>query len=281
MKHTLLISQNQKVAYWSYGEPTHPVIVMVHGFRGTHHGLELITKELRGFYVIVPDLPGFGESDPLDEHSITQYVQFLNEFMARLNLAMPPVLLGHSFGSIIASHFAAAYPRAIDRLILINPIGAPALEGPKAVMTKLAIAYYWLGKKLPQRASKSWLSARPIVLSMSIMMAKTKDKTLRQYIHNQHLTHFSSFSSPRAVAEAFHASVSHTVTEKAEHITMPTLLIVGEKDDITPLKKQQELHTKMTASELFVIENVGHLIHYETPKKAAGAIMTFLRAPLQ
>jgi len=280
MKHTLEIA-SRNVAYWTYGDAKKPVLVMIHGFRGTHHGLELIAHDLKDFYVIVPDLPGFGESAPLKTHDIEGYVAFLSEFIQSLGLNQPPVLLGHSFGSIIASHFAAEHSSTISNLILINPIGAPALEGPKAAMTKLAIFYYWLGRKLPQRASHTWLSAKPIVMGMSITMAKTKDKTLRRYIHGQHLSHFSSFANPEVVAEAFKASVSHTVREKAEHITTPTLLIVGEKDDITPLAMQQELHKMTPNSELFIIEKVGHLIHYETPAQAAKAITAFLQAPLQ
>lgn len=283
MKHSLEID-GRIITFWTYGQPNQPIIIAIHGFRGTHHGLELIAEQLKNdFYVIIPDLPGFGESEPLDTHSITGYTRFLLKFIAKLNLKVPPesppILLGHSFGSIITSHFAAEHPAAISHLILINPIGAPALEGPKAAMTKLAIFYYWLGQKLPQKASHTWLSAKPIVMGMSVTMTKTKDKTLRRYIHDQHLSHFSSFASPGVVAEAFKASVSHTVREKAEHITMPTLLIVGEKDDITPLAKQQELHQLTSNSELFVIEKVGHLIHYETPSQAAKAIIAFLQAP--
>ncbi len=278
MKHSIHLSSGT-VHYWTYGDAKKPALIMVHGFRGTHHGLELIAYELSDFYVIIPDLPGFGESEPIEKHNLTGYTTFLAAFIKALDLKEPPILLGHSFGSIIASHFAAEYPTLIRKLILINPISAPALEGPKAVMTKLAIFYYWLGRKLPRKASHLWLSARPIVLGMSITMTKTKDKATRRYIHNQHLTHFSSFNDPGVVAEAFKTSISHTVAEKAEHIVTPTLLIVGEKDDITPLEKQHEIHTTIASSELFVIENVGHLIHYETPKKAAEAITMFLRAP--
>ena len=89
--------------YYTYNDDSKlPVIIMIHGFRGTHHGLELIAKHLENFQVIVPDLPGFGESKPLSgEHSIDNYVKWLYEFIDNLKLSEPPILLGHSFGSII------------------------------------------------------------------------------------------------------------------------------------------------------------------------------------
>lgn len=265
------------VAYWTYHDTTLPTIVMIHGFRGTHHGLDLIAKGLPGYHLIVPDLPGFGESEPLSkEHGLDNYAQWLHAFIEELGLSEPPVLLGHSFGSIITAAYASEYPGTISKLILVNPIGAPALEGPKAALTKLAIFYYLLGQKLPPKIAHSWLSTKPIVMIMSNTMAKTKDKQLRAFIHNQHLQHFSTFANPAILSEAFKTSVSHTVREHAKNISIPTLLIAGDIDDITPLAKQQELVVLFPNAQLSIIKHVGHLTHYETPDQVATLIKDFI-----
>lgn len=267
------------VKYWEYGDAAHPTIVMVHGFRGTHHGLQRIVDQLPDYHIVVPDLPGFGDSQPLTlEHSVENYVQFLGDFMASFQFETPPILLGHSFGSIIASHYAAGHSSDIKKLILINPIGAPALEGPKAILTKLAIFYYWLGRKLPARPSHAWLSNPLIVKIMSVSMTKTSHKPTRAYVHDQHLTYFSRFTNPQVVAEAFNASVSHDVREVAKKLHVPTLLIAGDQDDITPLVRQQALVQMIPDGQLDVIENVGHLIHYETAEQAARLIDRFISA---
>ncbi len=277
MKSKLFNYHDATIHYWEFGTVTQPTIVMVHGFRGTHHGLQRIVDQLPDYHVIVPDLPGFGDSQPLpEEHSIDAYVAFLDAFMAHFQFSAPPVLLGHSFGSIIASHFAAAHADEITKLILINPIGAPALEGPKAVLTKLAIFYYWLGRKLPKKLSHGWLSNPLIVKIMSVSMTKTSHKPTRAYIHDQHLTHFSRFTNPQVVAEAFTASVSHNVREVATKLTIPTLLIAGDQDDITPLERQQTLTQLIPNGQLKVIANVGHLIHYETAETAATLMNIFI-----
>lgn len=252
-------------------------IVMIHGFRGTHHGLLGVAKHISGEYaLVIPDLPGFGESEPLKNHSLEQYVEWLNECIASLGLSKPPILLGHSFGSIITSAYAAKYPATIQKLILVNPIGAPALEGPKAVMSRLALAYYQAGKYLPGKVAHAWLSAQPIVMIMSITMAKTKDKQLRRFIHAQHKQYFSLFSTPSSVLEAFSTSIRHNVGQVASELTMPTLLIAGEKDDITPVARQQAITTRMPHAKLHVIDNVGHLTHYETPQTVAKLVTEFL-----
>ena len=279
--HTFIFNKSS-VQFWEYGDASQPLLVMIHGFRGTHHGLQRIIDQLPGYHIIVPDLPGFGASEAFleGEHSLTQYVAFLKAFLEHLNPNQPLVLVGHSFGSIITSHYAALSPASIHQLVLINPIGAPALEGPKAVMTRLAIFYYWLGRQLPAHASHWWLSAPPIVKIMSVAMAKSKDASMRRYIHQQHLAHFSSFASPQVVAEAFRTSVSQDVRQVAQKITTPTLLITGEQDDITPLNKQRELVAAMPNAVLKVIPSVGHLIHYETAEEAAQLIVDFIGAPI-
>lgn len=266
------------VKYWEYNSDKKQTLVLIHGFRGTHHGLTRIAEHLQDYHLVIPDLPGFGSSEPFtdDVHSLDRYVQFTSEFVQRLELSQKPIIVGHSFGSIIASHFIAQNPDVAEKLILINPIGAPALEGPRGIMTRLAIGYYWLGRKLPAGASKNWLGAPPIVKIMSITMAKTKDKDILAYIHDQHMQHFSTFASPQVVAESFRASVENDVSQVARTIQLPTLLIAGDKDDITAIDKQHELHTNISNSHLHIIPNVGHLIHYEKSTEAAEAIRAFL-----
>lgn len=264
--------------YVTYHNTDLPVIVMIHGFRGTHHGLDLIAKSLPNYHIIVPDVPGFGQSKPLEsEHSLKNYTDWLRHFITSLELSAPPVLVGHSFGSIITSSFAARYPHLISKLILINPIGAPALKGPKAIMTRFALLYYWLGRALPERLAMKWLSAKSIVMIMSVTMAKTHDKSTRKFIHDQHLTHFSSFANRRIVAEAFKTSVNHTVRDVAREITIRTLLIAGDKDDITPIEKQRQLLALFPDAKLETIHGVGHLTHYETPDQVGAAIQVFMR----
>jgi pimeloyl-ACP methyl ester carboxylesterase len=265
------------VNYWIYHPDRSPTIVMIHGFRGNHHGLEAIARLLPEFRVIIPDLPGFGRSQPLisNTHDIKGYSEFLRAFIAGLGIDKP-VVLGHSFGSIIAAHFAATYPQLLSKLILINPIASPALEGPRGALTRLTIAYYWIGEKLPEKISRKWLGHPMIVLTMSALLAKTRDKELRRKIHSEHLAHFSSFQTRAVVLESFRASVNHTAVEKAEKITVPTLLIAGEKDDIAPLKTQYEMHHKLRDSQLVIIPGVGHLIHYEAPISATEAITNFV-----
>lgn len=258
--------------------PQKPTLVMIHGFRGTHHGLLLVAKQLKGMNIIIPDLPGFGRGPKLKTYDLDSYVEWLHGFIKKQGLTRPPLLLGHSFGSIICAAYAKKYPTTIQKLILVNPIGAPALEGPNRVMSKLAISYYKIGAKLPEKHAHKWLAAKPIVRVMSVTMAKTRDKGLRTYIHHQHDRYFSRFHSPQSVLESFTTSISHDVSQFAREIHTPTLLIAGSLDDITPLSVQYGLVKKFPKARLKVINDVGHLTHYETPEDVARHIQAFIKS---
>lgn len=287
---TVLGSQTR---FWDYGDDrSTTTIVMVHGFRGDHHGLEPIVAQLSGVRVVSPDLPGFGASEVLHgaRHDIVGYSGWLQAFIAGLQLRGRFVLLGHSFGSIVVSAAlagdggssaspeptAGTVSRRPDDVVLVNPIGAPALKGPRAVGTRLAIFYYWLGAALPERAGFALLRNPAIVRGMSEAMAKTRDRELRRWIHSQHAQYFSVFADRDTVLEAFRASVGHDVSEYAARIPERTLLVAAERDDITPVSAQERLATIFPDARLEVIPAVGHLIHYEVPVRAAELIAGFL-----
>ncbi|MGE5298515.1 MAG: alpha/beta fold hydrolase [Acidobacteriota bacterium] len=277
MEHHITINGGD-TAYWEYNAGLQPTLIMVHGFRGTHHGLLKIAEALPEYRLIIPDLPGFGDSEALPAgHTIADYIAWLHEFRKHVDTERQSYIVGHSFGTIITSHYAAAHAANVKKLVLINPIGSPALESEQRFLVQLAILYYWLGRKLPASAARAWISMKPATKIMSITMRKTKDKGIRRYIDEQHYAHFSSFANPTQLAQAFRTSVSHDVYQVAHELHIPTLLIAGEKDDITSLAKQRHLHGAIDGAQLVVIDGVGHLTHYETPEAVATAIRNFIQ----
>ncbi len=120
------------------------------------------------------------------------------------------------------------------------------------------------------------LGAPPIVRGMSAFMAKTRDRSLRAWIHDQHDRYFSRYASRRAVLEAFDASIRHTVGEVAPRIALPVQLIAADLDDITPIAQQHRLRGLFPDARLSVLRGVGHLVHYEQPREAAAIIRRFL-----
>lgn len=271
------------VHYWEYNSDKRPTIVVIHGYRGTHHGLERVIAHLPQYRFIVPDLPGFGISEPLTagRHTIEGYAEAMAVFIEALALK-GSVILGHSMGSIVAAELAKTYPETMKSLILINPIAAHPLKGAIGLIVSPSILYHWLGgKALPASLGRKLLDSKTFLLFGSVLMAKTRDKTLRSIIHSNHLTHMAEYDNPAMLYEAYLGSLSGTVTDRAPHINVPTLLIAGDKDDLAPPATQKRLVQQLPGAELVIIDRVGHLIHYETPSEAAQAIDQFIATRLR
>ena len=272
LQHETVVDGRPAV-WWEYGTAGDgPTLLFVHGFRGDHHGLEPVVAFLPDAHIVAPDLPGFGLSAPLaGEHSIDGYAAWVADFARTAGLGPETVVLGHSFGTIVAAKaLADGLPAA--KAILVNPIASPALEGPSAIGTRLAAFYYGLGARLPERAGLALLNHPVIVRGAGAFLAKTRDRALRRWIHNQHDRYFSGYRGRRVVTEAFTASVTHDVSEWTDRLRLPVHLIAGEHDDITPLAAVQALAQALPDATIAVIPDVGHLIHYETPEQAAREI---------
>lgn len=264
--------------YWVYGPVDASLtIVVAHGYRGEHHGFEPVIAQLPGIRWIGPDMPGFGESTPLTEvpHSIDGFARWLTAFVDALGLTGTAVILGHSFGSMISARALEA-GLTTPALILVNPISTSGLEGPSKWATKLTVAFYRLAGRLPNRAGDFLLKRWTVVQFMSSTLAKTKDRALRRWIHDQHHTYFNNFASRDSVVESFEASVGSDVSTYAAGIHVPALLVAAELDDITPVQAHRDLIATMTDARLELLMGVGHLIHYEAPELAAAAIQKFL-----
>ena len=276
IRHTIRVDGVNSV-YYEYPATidSSKTLIMVHGYRGNHHGLEAIAAGLSKYRVLIPDLPGFGESEELsDTHSIEAYSNWLNGFIKALGLEREVHLMGHSFGSLVVGFYATQHPP--KSVSLVNPVSSPALEGPRAALTNLTKIYYLLAAFAPKFAGQWLLRNKISVMVMSIVMAKTKDKELRRWIHNQHISNFSDFASVRVAVEGYEASISTDLSKLAAQIAAPVLIVSATLDDITDIESQRRvsnLYQKLTYKE---IQDVGHLVHYEAPAQAAEYISDFL-----
>lgn len=255
-----------------------PKIILVHGFRGTHHGLLPLVAELPNVEFLAPDLPGFGESTPLEgKHNLHAYSRWLGRYLERVDPKGQAILLGHSFGSLVIARNPSVC--GSRRIVLVNPIASPALEGPDRFATQLAIAYYRLGAWLPASLGQRLMASRLITRVMSEVMATTHHSGLRRWIHEEHDRHFSNFFDRTTLLDAFRASVSDSVTAHAHEFPAGTVLVAGERDQIAPVAAQRLLVERMPGSSLYVIAGVGHLIHYETPRALARVLRETLDIP--
>ncbi|HEY4225856.1 MAG TPA: alpha/beta hydrolase [Pseudolysinimonas sp.] len=266
--------------YWEYGpRDAANTILLVHGYRGDHHGLEGVVALLPGIRFISPDLPGFGASTPMTDapHSVAGYERWLTAFAAAAEVPADAIVLGHSFGSMITTHaLADGFPA--PALILLNPISADPKTAAGAGITGLTRAWYGLGRRLPAPIGRRFLGNWAVVQFMSMNLVTTDDPQLRRWVHEEHHRFFNGFSDAKTAAEAFDASLSTQVGEAAPRVTVPVLMIAGEGDRIAPLAGQQATVKLFPDARLVVLPIVGHLAHYEAAQGVADAIRGFVDA---
>ena len=141
--------------------------------------------------------------------------------------------------------------------------------------TRATVLYHRLAAALPERSGTALLRSRAITRVASAAMVQTGDRELRRWIHDEHLLRFNGFADRRVLLEAFGASIGAAVAESAAHVTVPTLLVAGERDDIAPVAAQHALRDRFPDARLVVLPGTGHLTHYEAPAGVAAAIAEF------
>lgn len=269
-----------------HSQPGNPVMVMVHGFRGDHHGLQLVVDALPEFEIWVPDLPGFGLSPAFPDvaHDVSSYAQIINQFAQHIGQRQSRFLVGHSFGSMITSEAIAQDRSLWDGLVLLAPISRPALDPHGGLFQRLATSvtdrFYRVCASVPAAAGR-WLLSHPVLIwATGAFMSKTDDVRTLAYTHDQHRQYFSAFDTPQALLDSYRASVAETVTEKAHLLCLPVLVVSGDQDELASVAEQEHLVQQISAvsphSRLNVIPGTGHLLHYEVPVEIAAGIRGFV-----
>lgn len=276
-----------------------PRLLLIHGFRGDHHGMQLIVDALPGYEIFVPDLPGFGETPPLRsplgrrlEHTVERYADVVEALAQSLHLGTTDVVAGHSFGSIVVS---AHLQRASDSdspatarrwagAVLLAPISDDIFRRPQLLPGALGVElYYRLCQVLPG-GSADWALRSPAALAVTNMtMMVSPEPDLQDYIRDQHRRYFGAYSDRRTVLEAYRASSRHTVTDYAASLDLPVLLLSGSRDQLSTAAGRRALRDAVPGPrgrgpQWEHLRGTGHLLHYEKPAQTGRAVRRFLHS---
>ncbi len=219
--------------------------------------------------VAAPDLLGCGrsEKDEYRDISVEAQADVFVRFIATLG-ASTVTLVGHDFGACVAEHLAVRYPRLVSRLVLVNPPDGETwarmqLERYKpaelARRTTVEQLLGFLRESLPsQLGSKTRMS--PEVLENYLVPWETP-------------TGMGAFFQ---LARAIDHNAVESIRPRLESLSVPTLVIAGGDDDLSPLESCRRLQELIPGAALEVLEGVGHLAPEEAPHDVARAIDRFL-----
>jgi pimeloyl-ACP methyl ester carboxylesterase len=266
------------VRYWTYHDDDKPVCIFIHGFTGSHEGFQYIIPGLERFHIIVPDLPGFGESHlGIDEFTIDSLAQRVNQFVKELSLTKPAYLVSHSMGGLVAASMLSQNPELFDeKTVFVSPVATKVnyLDSRK-IGELLGRLQFFLGKTVPAAGPKL-VKSRLLSRIATAIILTTEETELKKVINGHHFKNLNYISSIDFYYQLHKDINKRGVIDYADALnTFDVLIVTGDKDNVTPLPTERLL-AKTVDAKLHLIEGVGHLLHYERPTEVAAAIDDFL-----
>jgi len=245
-------------------------VALIHGFSVPYFVFDPTFNFLvsAGFRVLRYDLFGRGFSDrPHVKYNIDLFVNQLKELLDALNIKQVN-LIGLSMGGAVASAFTVNFPEHVRRLILIDPVGIQSR--PLSWMYKVAI--------LPG-ISESILSL--ISTERIIQRAATDffDPEHAKLFQNQYRSQMQYRGFKRAILSTLRNKTVDgfpEVYQRLGKLGMPVLLIWGRNDRTLPLEQSCDILSAVPRAELHIIENCGHIPHYEKPEQVNSILVNFL-----
>ncbi|HUD05962.1 MAG TPA: alpha/beta hydrolase [Candidatus Saccharimonadales bacterium] len=256
----------KQVAYWENNGQRPEVVILLHGLGGDHRGLVPLTSRLNKFRLLMPDLPGYGLSDPLiDEHSIINYVAFLDSFRKEIGLRKF-YLIGHSFGGAIALMYAKIHPAQIIKVGLLNP----ALGGHDKVSWKLGRRYAKFAGFLPDKMCHFLLCNKLTVYFADRALMTSEGKEYRKKILSQDYLNYHR-ASTRALKESITALDDLAIDNFIPDRHTDLFILFGKKDRLVTPEFAAKFSSLLKQPLVGFLAG-GHLLPLEDPKTVGNFI---------
>lgn len=260
---------------WSYAyrdadAPDAPTVVMLHGFTGSKENWYPLAAALGGRYrVLIPDLPGWGESErkPGAVYGFTEQAANVEAFIRALSPGKPVVLLGHSMGGGIAAVAAARYPREIAKVGLLdaagvrfkdNAFGLDVLAGrnPFAVEDEASLKRY-IDIVFHDAKAKPWL---PWPASTALIRKRRADAGFEQDV----------------LARIGRSEDSLLPGQEAASIRQPTLLLWCRQDAVIDASALELYAQRIPQARKVLLDGCGHMSLMERPAEVADAVVALV-----
>jgi len=247
-------------------------VILVHGFSVPYFiydpTFEFLTRS--GFRVARYDLFGRGFSDrPEARYNIDLFAKQLRDLLDALRFTRPVNLVGLSTGGPITATFTARFPERVNKLVLIDPIGAKILA--LARILKLA-ALPILGE-----AIISLFRSDGIFRNIASALL---DRELVGHFQVRYITSMQFKGFKRGILSSIRNGMLESFLNTYERVgkmDKPVLLFWGRNDPTVPFKHSDVLRTAMPNVEFHVIEDCGHIPHYQKPEEVNPILLDFLR----
>jgi pimeloyl-ACP methyl ester carboxylesterase len=243
-------------------------LVLLHGFPLDHTmwaGQEPLAESLR---LIVPDQRGFGQSHGDGPTSIAQLADDCIALLDALHVNEPAVICGLSMGGYAAQHVAARHPDRVRALILIDTKLEADTPEARAGRRDLAERVERVGQEILADAMIPNLLGKSDAARKSPRRGEI-DASLRRTIMA------TPISTIVAALSALGARPD--MVEPMRRVAVPTLLVVGAEDTITPPECLERAEQILPNARLLIVPRCGHMTPLEDPATFNAAVLAFLQ----
>jgi 3-oxoadipate enol-lactonase len=248
-------------------------VIQIHGSAFGHRNFARMTPLMAaGFEVIDFDLPGYGESTgSLREAGMAGIAEIVFEFVTALGYDRVH-LHGTSFGAMIGVHLAAAHPEIIDRIVF------------SCFLARYDSAARMMRATWKRAARDSGMTAVTDLTSVAGFARGYYDRPEAQAQFDEMYMAFAA-TAPEAFIKGTESIEATDLSPLLPKITMPTLLLAGAEDNMTPFNPAPSgvgfstIEKLLPDCELHILADCGHYLVLEQPEEATRLATEFLSRP--
>lgn len=258
-------------------------VLLLHGLLDAGATWDLVAEPLarEGFDVVAPDLRGFGQSEHVGPGGYYHFPDYVADVASLVDALAPARLavVGHSMGGTIASSYTGAFPERVERLVLLEGAGPPAMEPSLAVDRTLAWlrdlatvaraprALASLDEAVTRLAQNHPRVPREVLASRAPLLTRTDAEGRLVWAFDP--LHRTTSPTPFSV-EGFKAFLAR--------IRCPTLFVGGGPHGWHPPDEGERLAC-IASCRTAEIAGAGHMMHWTAPAEVARLVTEHVLSP--
>ncbi len=272
VKKTITSHDGLKLYYEIHGLPrlvseAGRVIFFVHGAGGDADAWEFVRSQLlaKGFASISMDLRGHGYSAHPRHPSRYEIKHLVVDIVTILDQERieKMILIGHSYGAVVATNFAIEHPERLEKLVIISGAHSAPNYLKSKILKKLSIGIIHALAFISPPAIGDWHSPYP-------KGKHHKDYELKGLVRT---IFYNSWASYLLTSKQ---NINLDIEHKLSRIKTPTLLIVGTKDSIFPHNISRQMQALIPNSTLELIDGANHVVILNNADETVRLIENFL-----
>src|SRR5258708_3987685 len=245
-----------------------PPLWLFHSLLSDRASFDAIVPQLsKSFRVIVPELPGFGRSQPVIDSGLEGGLAAVADRMAEAVRdgagGQDAIVLGHGYGGFVALQMAIRHPEIAARLILAD-CGAAFSEAGRDAFRNMAAASKAKGLSAITDVAMRRLFAPEFQAEHPDLMQDRREAFL--------------YTDPEVFRAACEALANLDLRPDVDKVKVPVLVLVGEHDEATPPPMSHELAALLPHAHLKIIAGCAHVPQLQSPEMFLDAIGDFLPA---